>query len=769
MKKVLYFMFLLLWLFAGNSFARSNLDSLFNEAYMLNSKREYSRAAKLFSSLQDMALAAGDVETYILSLTAEGECHYMLDAATDMAVLVGKAKAALREHAGMFGAAKRLWLQECVLKLTGSYYSSLAVTDGNASTKAEKAYRACLEIIDSLKKMPGSGFDDAEASVIVHRELLGLYYNRKDYHKALEESDAVYYYWLDMGYDSGDTSPSGIGNYHSFIDAVVSRAMVLARLKMFDEALEVLAVLPGECSDEPSVLRTKGKILLLQHGSSGADNRAEAATCYKRYLEKAKSELEAELEHMTEARREQYWLAMHDFLFDCYLLGDYAPGMLYDLALFSKGYLLEYAREGKATKSYRWQDVRRKLGRNECAVEFVQYKGCDGDVNMAALVLKKESKSPQFINIGPVKEITSLPLRDGYTLGSAMAHDDGAAKDVLYSDSVWFRKVWTDSLLGAIGECDRIFFAPDGFIHQLAVEYVLPGGFASCRRLSSTRMLLSPGNSSLGKTLLCGGIDYNAAVDASRRGNDAAGYIKLKSKNIYIAPLEGTAKEVESIYSLRKSAACGADTLLCGGYAADDTLLGLAASGYDIIHVATHGYFTGENVYNDLKLLYSDSPMSESGIIMAGAGRNLHSRRFNHEFSDGIITAKELSAVNLSGVSLLVLSACQSGVGYITPDGVYGIQRAAKMAGAKALVVSLWSVDDAATTEFMKIFYGELAKENGDAPDICRAFESARKIMASEGRFVTERFSPASMGRRKVSKNISSPRYTNAFILVDAL
>ena len=765
MKGLKYYITIIALLCTGLVCAQTDVDRMFEEASMLNDKKEFAQAANAFLRLQELALESGCYKTYILSITAEGECYYMLDLATNLKQVIDKACNAYEIYADRLDEMARLSLCEAIYKLTGAYYYCILDSYPNVAQEAENAYRNCLNLLDNLRNMPGSYFDDFEAEVIVHRELLGLYYKQKLYEKALEESDIVYYYWMDMGYDNGDTSAKGRSDYYSFIDACVSRAMILARLGAFDDANAIMNELPDECNGELSVLRTKGKIAVLQYDGDNDDELKKAKGYYSLYLQKMKQELKRQLAVLDSEKQEQFWLAMHDFLYDCYSLGECASEMLYNEALFSKGYLLEYKRNRSAVQ-YSWQDIRRALGNKECAIEFVQYKNKDDEKHLAALVVKKESRRPHFVDIAPVSEITSGKLCNGVSVNEAITGDKGVVKDILYTDTVLRDKIWNEELVSLTGGCDKLYFAPDGFLHQLAIEYMYPDTAVSLRRLSSTRALLDKSPLRVERMLLCGGIDYNADVVASKSDNDTLGFYNLKQTPTYINYLAGTKDEVETIHSLRNGG--GRDTLLFGEEATDERFAELASSGYSAVHLATHGFFAGENDFSDLKPLYRDNAMSESGLIMAGAGNNLNNKDFIPIFSDGIVTAKELSSIDLSKVDLLVLSACQTGLGYVTADGVYGIRRAVKMAGAKAMIVSLWSVDDTATAEFMKMFYDELEKDSSPTPDIYRAFNAARRSMANIGG-VVRRFDPASLTTKEQAKSIGNPQYSNAFILIDVL
>jgi CHAT domain-containing protein/Tfp pilus assembly protein PilF len=176
-------------------------------------------------------------------------------------------------------------------------------------------------------------------------------------------------------------------------------------------------------------------------------------------------------------------------------------------------------------------------------------------------------------------------------------------------------------------------------------------------------------------------------------------------------PLEATAEEARAVSSL-----LGGATLLLGRQATETALK--QVSGPSILHVATHGFFlpapqadkTAARGQGSLSGLsgssptLSENPLLRSGLALAGANQ-----RQGGDGEDGILTALEAAGLDLWGTKLVVLSACETGIGDVqNGEGVYGLRRALVLAGAESELMSLWKVDDEATRDLMNGFYKNL-------------------------------------------------------------
>jgi len=175
-----------------------------------------------------------------------------------------------------------------------------------------------------------------------------------------------------------------------------------------------------------------------------------------------------------------------------------------------------------------------------------------------------------------------------------------------------------------------------------------------------------------------------------------------------LVPLPGTQKEINLIFKNLKSKGWNVDTI-CGVNATETRVKSIESP--KVLHIATHGFF-----YQDIKYVKEnkflamdnkkavDNPMNRSGLVFAGGQNTADGDRLAND--NGWLTSSEASLLNLKGTELVVLSACGTGVGeYKDGKGIYGLQRAIRIAGAESIIMSMWSVNDKVTQELMTYFY----------------------------------------------------------------
>ena len=162
-------------------------------------------------------------------------------------------------------------------------------------------------------------------------------------------------------------------------------------------------------------------------------------------------------------------------------------------------------------------------------------------------------------------------------------------------------------------------------------------------------------------------------------------------------PLPGTKIEVEAI-----SKTMGVNNVITHLYteeeANENNLKKYDGTSVNILHIATHGYYLSEK--------------NETGLLLTGANRGLNEAKISSIYEDGILTTSEIERLSFPLLQLVVLSACDTGLGETNIDGVWGLQRAFRIAGAQNLIVSLKKVDDEGTLNFMTDFYKRLSQTN---------------------------------------------------------
>ena len=185
-----------------------------------------------------------------------------------------------------------------------------------------------------------------------------------------------------------------------------------------------------------------------------------------------------------------------------------------------------------------------------------------------------------------------------------------------------------------------------------------------------------------------------------------------------------------------------------------------------IIHVSTHGFYWDENqaeeklnekhmdFLQEMSAVYSeeDRALSRSGLLLSGSKSALDGYKVAQDMEDGILTAREIAKLDFDNVDLVSLSACQTGLGdLMSSEGVFGLQRGFKKAGAKSILMTLWEVDDVATRLFMTEFYRLFLSTGNKLQALKGAQQYLRNYQDEEKR-----------------KCYNNPKYWAAFILLDA-
>lgn len=643
-----------------------------------------------------------------------------------------------------------------VYKLYGNFHY-----ENSALDSAEVYYDKAQGIIDSH---PGVSYESL-TKLLVLRDRAQLYYCLENYPLAAElmayADDEIEY-----------QTPYVVGS-DDWLMTKLTYAMCLARIKDFDKAISIAVTELANALDKGSLSYAKAermyaKILML----ADAD-RSGALKAYEKYFEKQRRDALTNFGKMDSRQRSEYWQTLRPFIADCYQLEDADPAFLYDVTLFSKGLLLQLTRlsgdsvaSGVALKtlSYKWNDIQKRLKSKQAAIEFIQYVK-DGRQHMAALVLKPTGK-PSFVPLTSPDEILSLA-------GNQMQSTDRTDKDRLYGDKKLHGLIWTEDLLKSLAGIKRVYFAPDGYLHRLAIEYMPVVDGIEVYRLTSTRRLMDEPEAlaSSAPTLFFGGINYDLdKAPGTETQNDVSAYVNYKGKSF--PRLSESSNEAKSIYDSRNQSS---DTLIVASNASENNFRKMAYD-YESILVSTHGDFcSSPRISTDIKVSEEDETMSRNIIAFAGVNAYLHDKDFNAgEHYDGLLSAKEISQLDLSKCKLFTISSCQSALGHISSDGVFGLQRGLKNAGVDVMLLSLWNVNSDATALLMKSFYSKL----NEGMSIRKAFACAREGLLSgksegDDLEVTYVFDPAIMCSRPVkntvSQSFSAPQYSDAFIVIDAI
>lgn len=397
--------------------------------------------------------------------------------------------------------------------------------------------------------------------------------------------------------------------------------------------------------------------------------------------------------------------------------------------------------------------VRRSLRPGEAAIEFLEANviyGGQADRLYLALVLRPEWDAPHACRLFLRSDMEELGYPDG-SVGELLAKAEWQNK--IYSDGRLGKLIWGNLIPELQGATD-VYFTPTGIFYQWGIEYMPVGQDGTTHisdslnlyRLSSTKMLAQRNNSPAtlngSSAVIYSGLDYENMTIAQMReyhemGNDEAeddedflamlelssdqqeadslSILAMAERGTSVRNLSGAKEEGEAIARILFNAGIPFEhyNLFSG---TEESFKALSGQNISLLHIATHGFSYPVSEQSNPQLDWLNpaaqagrrptDPLSYSGLLFSGCNNKLqHPYDFPTDIDDGILTAQEISQLNLQHLQLTVLSACQTGTGMLQEDGVFGVQRGFKKAGAHTLVMSLWSVNDAATKTMMTTFY----------------------------------------------------------------
>ena len=422
------------------------------------------------------------------------------------------------------------------------------------------------------------------------------------------------------------------------------------------------------------------------------------------------------------------------------------------LAEMSKAYG-DYSKPFQLT----WSDFRNNLKPGEAAVEFALFGKTD---EIYALVLE-----PGYDE--PIRIIIKLPFNN-------LDDEDEDERIALLSSKEKTAEM-LQPLLTEIPGASVVYFSPAGVLHLMPIENVTDCG-KKFVRLSSTREIALRDDRKQQPLNDCitayGGLQYeeNApellAENAIQPEEDIVYHSRGLMRSASNSGIDreaygyllGTLIEATKIDSLAK--ANGTQSRLLTHYkGTEGSVKALSGKAPRLLHIATHGIFEKFDKTNNTaamsfldhdqaapRISDEEKALTHTGLLMSGGYAALSGTELPDNMEDGLLTAKEVSVTDLRGCDLVVMSACSTGLGNITDEGVFGLQRGFKKAGVNAILMSLWPVDDEATqmlmVEFYKHYLSGLSKQ--------KSLEKAQQHVKSQ-------------------RGFEDPKYWAGFVLLDAL
>lgn len=370
-------------------------------------------------------------------------------------------------------------------------------------------------------------------------------------------------------------------------------------------------------------------------------------------------------------------------------------------------------------KRITFDDVKKSLKANETAIEMVRYRNFNHDftdsVVYAALYLKNDFSRPKVIMLKDGKRMETRYFKFYRNAITGKVQDD-------VSYGVFWKPI-TDG----IGQSSNVYLSADGIYNQINLEAIpTPDGRFV---IDNSNIILVSNTKDLYLKKLKSKLTAPENT-ASMFGNPE--FYATAGNSRSISALPGTEKEVNQLqFMLKQKGWVTAEYVEKS--ASEENVKGLNSP--KIFHIATHGFYrpnaqvTLEDELENSEARLNQNPLMRTGLLLRGAGDLMAKTDYNYNMENGILTAYEAMSLNLDKTDLVVLSACETGLGDLEAgEGVYGLQRAFLVAGAKVLIMSMFKVDDDATQKLMLKFYQKWLNSG----NLRQSFVDAKKELRAE-------------------------------------
>ena len=414
------------------------------------------------------------------------------------------------------------------------------------------------------------------------------------------------------------------------------------------------------------------------------------------------------------------------------------------------------------------EEVRRALPANTALVSFVRFdrtvrgaKGIGRTVpSYVAFVVSAGTHTVKIVPLGPAASIQTAVEEWRRELdGPSVVKASSAAGERAYraAGTRLRQKIW-DQLTPHVGTATTVFVVPDGAINLVSFA-ALPTGIDRylvddgpvIHLHSAERDVVLPEKAAVGRGLLAvGAPTYDGALSTpapTMRAGCTIGALRFED-------LPGSRDEIQDIARIwaprtgNAPVATGGEVTVLSGRGASEDAVVRSSAGRRIVHLATHGFFLDSNCEPSAPdtrgvggLARRDSastldrienPLLFSGLAFAGANRGADVPDGD---ADGILTAEEVTEMNLQGTEWAVLSACDTGLGqFQAGEGVFGLRRAFQIAGVATVIMSLWSVEDQSTRLWMRALYDARLRQGASTANaVQRASAAVLKSRRSQG------------------------------------